>query len=267
MTSEYLAKYHALSRLIQDLPSAVVAYSGGVDSTLLAFLCHKILGEKALAITIDSQLHPAFETSDAIQLAQKFGFNHRLLKTDELTYPNFPANPPNRCYYCKQELFKKLREIADNENTTNVLDGTTLSDAGDYRPGRQAAIELGVRSPLLEVGLSKEQVRLISKELNLPTWEKPSYTCLATRFPYGTLITPEKLTQVAQAEDFLRELGFRIIRVRHHQTLARIEVAPEEIPRLLEPELKERITKRFQALGFVYVTADVEGYRSGSYEH
>jgi Zn-finger nucleic acid-binding protein len=176
----------------------------------------------------------------------------------------FSGNPENRCYYCKSELFKKLRVIADKEGVANVVDGTTLSDAGDYRPGRQAAKESGARSPLLETGLGKEEVRAISQFLGLPTAAKPAYACLASRFPYGEEITTEKLKMVGEAEDFLRTLGFQIIRVRHHREIARIEVACEEMTRLADPDTRDRIIQKFHSLGYLYVTIDLEGYRSGS---
>lgn len=259
-----LTKYRRLLCLIRDYDSVIVAYSGGVDSTLLAFLARGVLGKRAMAITACSETYPAYEREDAVNFARELGLAHRLINTDELVSESFASNPPERCYFCKQELFKKLRSIADKEKVKHLLDGTNLSDAGDFRPGEKAGREYGVRRPLAEVGLSKKEVRLISGLLGLPTWDKPAQACLASRFPYGTRITKEKLDQIAQAEDFLRSLGFRIIRVRHHNKMARIELALKEIPLLLRPEISRPVVTKFQQLGYDYVTVDLEGYRSGS---
>ncbi|MEK7448401.1 MAG: ATP-dependent sacrificial sulfur transferase LarE, partial [Planctomycetota bacterium] len=231
MDNELRKKYQRLIEIIKELESVVVAYSGGLDSTLVAFLTGRALGSKALAVTATSETYTPAELVEATELANRFGFSHQVISTHELDCVDFSSNPTNRCYYCKQELFKKLREIADKNNIRNVVDGTTLSDANDYRPGRQAALELGVRSPLREAGIGKEEVRIISRSLEIPNWDKPAGACLASRFPYGEKITEDKLNRVAQAEIFLKNLGFRIIRVRHHQDIARIEVGSDEITR------------------------------------
>lgn len=269
-------KYRKLIDLIRGLQSVAVAYSGGVDSTLLAVICNNVLGELrpaeagsrtkvgTIAVTAQSETYPSFELEEAIQIACRFKFTHQIIKTLELELTSFRNNPPERCYYCKTELFKKLRAIADKENVAFVLDGTTLSDVDDYRPGRKAAIELGVRSPLMEVRLDKKEVRILSRFLGLPTWDKPAYACLASRFPYGTKLTESNLKKVEAAEDFLRTFGFKTLRVRYHEEIARIEVAPDEIPRLIQPAIKEGIINKFRSLGFLYFTIDLEGYRSGS---
>ena len=269
-------KHQKLIELIRSLQSVIVAYSGGVDSTLLAVVCHNVLGDLGpaeagsrprvgtIAVTAQSETYPSFELEEAVQIARQFNLPHRIIKTSELELNSFRDNPPERCYYCKTELFKKLRTIADKENVAFVLDGTTLSDADDYRPGRKAAIELGVRSPLMEVRLDKKEVRILSRFLGLPTWDKPAYACLASRFPYGTRLTEMNLKKVEAAEDFLRALGFRTLRVRYHEEIARIEVALDEITRLIEPSIRKCIINKFRSLGFLYVTIDLEGYRSGS---
>jgi len=257
-------KYEKLIALIKSLQSAVVAYSGGTDSTLLAVICKNTLGDKAISITAQSETYPSSELKESIELAQKFNLNHMVIHTSELSIESFSDNPANRCYYCKKELFKKLREIADKKSIAYVLDGTTQSDASDYRPGRKAAIELGVKSPLLEAGLDKEEVRVISQYLGLPTWNKPAYACLASRIPYGTKITQGKLNTIEEAEEFLKTLGFKVLRVRYHEEIARIELAPQEMDKALEPNIKDRIIRKFRSLGFLYITIDLEGYRSGS---
>lgn len=260
------AKYEQLTKIIQELKRVVVAYSGGVDSTFLAYLCHQILGDKhTFIVTAVSETYPHRELVEASKLARHFNFNYHLIKTDELSDERFASNPRNRCYYCKLELFKKLKEIADKEGVHWVLDGTTLTDTlTDDRPGRQAALEFGVRSPLLEGGLSREEVRTLSQALGLPTWSKPPEACLASRFPYGEFITREKLQKIERAEDFLRALGFQVVRVRYFGKLAHIEVGKDEIPRLRETPIKERILSEFQARGFSYIRIDLEGYRSGN---
>lgn len=262
MEKDIQVKYRELKEIIRRMEKAVVAYSGGVDSTFLALVCHNELGSKSIAVTAVSETYPQKEHAESVAWARQFGLNHRVIRTDELSSESFSRNPVNRCYHCKKELFKKLREIADKETVPNVLDGTTLSDAGDYRPGRQAAIESGVRSPLTEAGLTKEEVRQLSRSLNLPTWDKPAYACLASRFPYGEEITADKLKRVEESEDLLRQMGFKVCRVRSHQNIARIEV---ETPRFIDlVSRREQILAKLQNLGFDYVTLDLEGFRSGS---
>jgi uncharacterized protein len=210
-------KLKRLKKAVQELESALVAFSGGVDSSLVAKLCYDALGDKALAVTARSETYPSHELENAKKVAREIGITHLIIDTKELGIPGFSSNPPNRCYFCKSELFEKLKELAETEGYKYVLDGANADDMQDYRPGSQAAHELGVKSPLKEAGLTKEDIRQISKELGLSTWDKPSYACMSSRFPYGQEITPEKLHMVSQAEDFLRTLGFRQFRLRHHE--------------------------------------------------
>jgi uncharacterized protein len=262
MEKELHQKYQKLQDIIRQMGSVVVAYSGGVDSTFLAFACNAVLKNKSLAITAVSETYPQKEHEEALAFAKQLGLNHRIIHTSELSSEEFSRNPVNRCYYCKQELFKKLREIADKEDVPDVLDGTTLSDEGDYRPGRKAACELKVRSPLAEAGLTKKEVRELSQLLNVPSWDKPAYACLASRFPYGEEITVTKLKRVEEAEVLLHQLGFKVCRVRSHQNIARIEVETSQLTNLINQ--REPIVTKLQDLGFNYVTLDLEGYRSGS---
>jgi len=255
-------KYERLKKIIESLEGVVIGFSGGVDSTFLLKAAHDVLGDKVLAVIATSQTYPQREIEDALKLAQELGVRFKLIETNELQDDNFRQNPPQRCYYCKKELFTKLKTIAQEKGFKWVLDGSNYDDLDDFRPGTKARDELGVRSPLQEAKLTKKDIRLLSKYFGLPTWSKPSFACLASRFPYYTPIDEEDLQRIGQAEDFLRGLGFRQVRVRHHGFLARIEVLLEEIPRLVEQ--KEMVVKKFKALGYRYVTIDLEGYRSGS---
>ncbi|KPJ62877.1 MAG: potassium ABC transporter ATPase [Planctomycetes bacterium DG_23] len=257
-------KEKRLKEIIKGLESVVVAYSGGVDSTLVLRMCRDVLGEKVLAVTARSETYPSVELEEAKEMAHSLDVEHRVIETEELAVPGFSHNPPDRCYWCKKELFQKLRTLAREQGYKNVVDGANYEDGSDFRPGLRAGQELGVVSPLKEAHFTKAEVRNLSRRLGLSTWDKPSYACLASRFPYGDEITREKLKRVARAEQFLREAGLRQFRVRAHGDVARIEVAKEHLGALLESPLRERLIASFKELGFIYIALDLEGYRSGS---
>jgi uncharacterized protein len=244
--------------------SAVIAYSGGVDSTLVAAVAHAELRDKALAVTAESELYPLYQLEDAKRIAAQIGIRHKVIHTSELAIGSFSENPPNRCYFCKRELFSRLREEADREGLKEVMDGANADDPLDHRPGLRAAEEMGVHSPLREARIGKDLVRTISQTLGLPTWGKPAFACFASRFPYGLRITPERIDMVRRAEDYLRSLGLKQYRVRHHETVARIEVPAEEVEKLSRPELRAKLVAEFKRIGYTYVTLDLEGFRSGS---
>lgn len=257
-------KLNKLRGTIKALESVVVAFSGGVDSSLVAKVCYDVLGDNALAVTARSETYPEYEYEEAKKIAQEIGIPHMTIDTSELGIDGFAQNPPNRCYFCKSELFGKLREIAREKGYKHVADGANLDDTGEYRPGLDAAKELEVRSPLKETGLRKSDIREISRYLKLSNWDKPPYACMSSRFPYGNVITEEKLAVVAAAENYLRSIGLKQFRVRHHDTIARIEVMPDDIPALLHNGKRRDLVKKFKEIGYKYVTIDMEGYRSGS---
>ncbi len=264
MILETQKKIEDLKNLLKKLGSAVIAYSGGVDSTLLIKIAHDVLDGRAVAITAVSPTYPESETEDAIKFAKGIGIKHIIIQSNEMEDPNFVSNPADRCYYCKRELFTICLEYAKKEGISVILDGTNADDDYDYRPGRRAAEELKVLSPLREVGLTKDEIRTISREMGLPSWDKPSFACLSSRFPYGTKITLERLQMVGEAEEFLRSLGFRTFRVRYHNDIARLELGREESKMILDDKTKGAIVEKLKSLGFIYVTLDLEGYRTGS---
>ena len=260
-----LEKYKFLQSILGEMGSVAIGYSGGVDSTLLVKVAHDVLGEKALAMIGKSETYPTREYEEAISIARRTGVRYVEVNTEETDVLKFQENPPDRCYFCKTELFGKLGEIAEQEGIAWIADGTITDDIGDFRPGMRAKSELNVRSPLLEAGLGKAEVREISRYLELPTWDKPAFACLSSRFPYGMGITKENLTKVDQAETILRDFGFRRFRVRFHdEQTARIEVDANDIRRFMENGLREKIVAELKQLGFVYITLDLQGYRSGS---
>jgi len=264
VSRELLAKEAQLRALFREMRAVVVAYSGGVDSSYVAYVATSELGTNAICVTGESPSLPEYQRDEIDGAVKEFGFHHERIQTDELDHPGYRANAGNRCYFCKDELYSKLEPFAQSKNINFIVDGSTTDDLDDYRPGRLAAKEHAVRSPLIEVQMSKAEVRELSRRVNLPTWNKPASPCLSSRIAYGTTVTIERLRKVDRGEEILREFGFREFRVRHHDTLVRLEIAPEEMDRVLNREVLEQLAQRFRELGFKYVTLDLQGYRSGS---
>jgi len=257
-------KLEILKEILRETKSALIAYSGGVDSTFLLKIARDTLGSDVLAVTADSPTYPSQEIQEARTLARKLSVRHLTIETEEFSDSNFISNPPDRCYYCKKELFSKLRKIARENHLNHILDGSNLDDEKDFRPGMRAAREFGVRSPLREAGFTKADIRQLSKKLDLATWNKPALACLASRFPYGEPLTKQNLGRVGKAEKLLRDMGMGQVRVRHHGHIARIEVPRGEINRFLSDSFRKKLVDKLKELGYTYVTLDLEGYRTGS---
>jgi uncharacterized protein len=258
------SKEKRLGKELARLPSLVVAYSGGVDSAYLAYAAHQALGDKMLAVTALSASYSERDRQEAAEVVARFKLPHEFIETDELANPAYRANNPDRCYFCKDELFDRLDELVERRGFAAVAYGVNLDDQGDWRPGQRAAREHQVLAPLLDAGLTKADIRELSRRAELPVWNRPASACLSSRIAYGIEVTPERLAVIERGEAALRELGFRQFRVRHHDKLVRIEIAPEELPRALAPEMARKFVEIFRPLGFNFVTLDLEGYRSGS---
>ena len=264
ITEEQLKKYEDLKNLLKDYGSLAVSFSSGVDSTFLLYAAKEALGEKVIAITAKLGSFPDRELKEAKEFCEEYKIRQFIIEINELDIEGFSENPKNRCYICKHTIFENIIKIASGEGIDIVAEGSNLDDNGDYRPGLQAIAELGIKSPLRSAGFTKEDIRALSKHLGLPTWEKPSFACLASRFVYGETITKEKLEMVDKAEQLLFELGFRQFRVRIHGTMARIEILPDEFEKLINDDIRSKIVQSFKSYGFTYVTMDLIGYRTGS---
>jgi uncharacterized protein len=257
-------KKQKLQDYIKSLGTLAVAFSGGVDSSFLLKCAHEALGDNVLAVTARSSTFPQRELLESIEFAKSYGIRHELIDSEEIDIRGYAENPADRCYYCKNELFSKIRKLSTEKGLEYMAEGSNMDDLGDFRPGLKAASELGAVSPLRFAGLNKEEIRILSKEMGLPTWDKPSFACLASRVPYGQRITREKLGVIDEAEQFLMDLGFRQVRVRHHGDIARIELVKTDMPKVFENGLYEKIYSKIKELGFTYVTLDLKGYSTGS---
>lgn len=264
LKTETLSKFEILKSTLKEMGTVLIAFSGGVDSSFLLKTAQEVLGDRVLAVIAKSETYPEKEQEEAVRLAEEWNVHLKVIQTDELDNPEFVKNPPTRCYFCKNELFSKLKEIASSEGIHFVCDGSNYEDLDDFRPGAKAAEELGVRSPLKEAGLVKDEIREISRWMGLPTWNKPSLACLSSRFPYNIEIDRDSLKQISLAEDYLRSKGFTQVRVRHHGQIARIEVEPDEIVIMMDPELRQDVVENLKVFGYAYVTLDLAGYRTGS---
>jgi len=258
------AKEQQLRELFRQLGSVIVAYSGGVDSSYVAYIANAELGPRAICVTGESASLPAYQHAEIERVVSQFGFHHEVIQTAELENPSYRANNADRCYFCKDELYGKLESLGASRGIEFIVDGSTTDDLDDFRPGRQAAKQHAVRSPLIEVGMSKSEVRELSQLAGLPTWDKPASPCLSSRIAYGTAVTIERLGKIDRGEEILREFGFKEFRVRHHDTLVRLEIAPAELDQVLRKDVIEQLAARFRELGFKYVTLDLQGFRSGS---